>query len=96
MGGRGAETTVLLRFARLTIVEQGLQRALFSSKKRYAKKEQGCVTCSPLGRCTSCSVIVQDIVFIINSPVLHKYTEMMEKVNIYAVPCFKVCLHNII
>ena len=31
-GGRGAETTVLLRFAMLTIVEQGL-RALFSSKK---------------------------------------------------------------
>jgi hypothetical protein len=32
VGGRGTETTVLLRFARLTIVEQGL-RALFSSKK---------------------------------------------------------------
>ena len=31
-GGRGAETTVLLRFAMLIIVEQGL-RALFSSKK---------------------------------------------------------------
>ena len=32
LGGRGAETTVLLWFASLTIVEQGL-RALFSSKK---------------------------------------------------------------
>ena len=31
-GGRGTEATVLLWFARLTIVEQGL-RALFSSKK---------------------------------------------------------------
>ena len=31
-GGRGTEATVLLRFVRLTIVEQGL-RALFSSKK---------------------------------------------------------------
>ena len=36
----------------------GAVYALFSSKKRYAKKEQGCVTCSPLGRCTSRSVIV--------------------------------------
>ena len=42
-GGRGTETTVLLRFARLTIVKQGL-RALFSSKKR------GYLLPSPTGR----------------------------------------------
>ncbi len=36
------------------------------------------------------------IIFIDTPPVLHKYTEMRGKVNIYAVPCFKVCLHNII
>ena len=50
VGGRGTETTVLLRFAMLTIVEQGLCALFSSTQYLFSSKKWGYSLPSPAGR----------------------------------------------